>query len=41
MGFVTVFLDLVLAPATPSNTARAGDRVTDHQAAWRWSLGSD
>ncbi|MGQ7113164.1 anion permease [Escherichia sp. TWPC-MK] len=27
MGYVTVFLDLVLAPATPSNTARAGGIV--------------
>ncbi|EHP5770395.1 anion permease, partial [Shigella flexneri] len=27
LGYVTVFLDLVLAPATPSNTARAGGIV--------------
>ncbi|VEB94121.1 Sodium:sulfate symporter [Citrobacter koseri] len=27
LGYVTVFLDLVLSPATPSNTARAGGIV--------------
>lgn len=27
LGYVTAFLDLILAPATPSNTARAGGIV--------------
>ncbi len=39
LGYVTVFLDLVLAPATPSNTARAGGIVLPSSTAWRWLWG--
>ncbi|MGY0152413.1 anion permease [Edwardsiella tarda] len=41
LGYVTVFLDLVLAPATPSNTARAGGIVLPIINSVAVALGSD
>ncbi len=41
MGYVNVFLELFLAPATPSNTARAGGIVTPIMNSVSLALGSD
>ncbi|MEO3990119.1 anion permease [Pseudocitrobacter cyperus] len=41
LGYVTAFLDLVLAPATPSNTARAGGIVLPIISSIAVALGSD
>ena len=41
LGYVTVFLDLVLAPATPSNTARAGGIVLPIISSVAVALGSE
>ncbi|NAW50880.1 DASS family sodium-coupled anion symporter [Elizabethkingia argentiflava] len=41
MGYVNVFLELFLAPATPSNTARAGGIVTPIMNSVSVALGSD
>lgn len=41
LGYVTVFLDLVLAPATPSNTARAGGIVLPIINSVALALGSE
>lgn len=41
LGYVTMFLDLLLAPATPSNTARAGGIVFPIINSVAVSLGSD
>ena len=41
LGYVTVFLDLILSPATPSNTARAGGIVFPIINSVAVALGSD
>jgi divalent anion:Na+ symporter, DASS family len=41
LGYVTVFLDLLIAPATPSNTARAGGIVFPIINSVASALGSD
>lgn len=41
LGYVTVFLDLLIAPATPSNTARAGGIVFPIINSVATALGSD
>ena len=41
LGYVTVFLDLLLSPATPSNTARAGGIVFPIINSVAVALGSD
>lgn len=41
LGYVTLFLDLLIAPATPSNTARAGGIVSPIINSVAYALGSD